>query len=565
MNEVVHHFSIVGFAMVLAFIAGRAAHYFHVPKVSAYILVGILLGPTALNEITFELAEDLGLINQLAFGLILFNIGGEFHKGLLKKITRTHIKYSFAFSLIIFLTVTLICFLFSLTTSFSWAQRLVFSSFLGVVAIDAAPPTVLLVIKELEAKGPLSSSIMVFLAVSVLTSIFGAQVLIYVIQDFGFWNAPSDFGTWYYILMSIWSIVGSLLLGTALGLMLCFWEQREDVESELLFAVLVALLLGQSLAIVLKLEPLFVSLFMGFVIVNTSPQGQLIHSKMKGMGLSIYALFFILAGAHIHIQEQIKTVGLLGLGYVLARIIAMVIGGRIAASLIPESSEVKKFMGISVLSHAGAALAIASKIMHESDPSAKAIVQVILGSIFIFEIIGPLALRWSLVAVGEVKMGALLGGGSTKASLSMVELLQNALDNLGIVRRLELTELKLVKLLVRRHVYAIESTASIKDVISFVDKHHMPIYPVVDEKYSFLGTISLADLKDVIFDPFRSRYSYASKLIGSRISIPESATCQEAIDIFNEALTEVLPVVDETTNKLVGTLSYKDVVMAIKN
>lgn len=552
---------ILGIALVLAFWAGKIAHHFKLPQVTAYILIGVILGPTVFNLITSEMATNFSVVNELAFGLILFNIGGEFHRGLFKKMTRLHIRYSILMAFFIFLIVFLGCMGFSyFFDGLTLTQKIVFSSFLACVAIAPAPPATLLVIKELGAKGPLTHSIMVFLTVGTIFAITGTHALTNLFQDGGIWSG-SDGSMLIHFLLMVWGLVGSLVIGTILGFLLSVWEQKEQDEAELLFAVIVAILLGHSIAYYLKLEPLLISLFMGFALVNSSPVGIMIHKKVKSVGNSIYALFFVIAGAHIHLQTQMKTVGILGLGYILSRTFAYIVSSRIAGRIANEDPTISNRMSWSVLSHGGAALAIAGKIAHEQDASAQAIVTVILSAVFIFEIIGPLLLRNTLIRACEVKLGALLTGGDS--SLSYTELTHNFLTNIGVIKPIEQLNIQKIKLLVNRKVFAIEETAEVKEVVNFVDKHQLAIYPVVNAEQAFVGVISLADLQDVMFDPFRVQIK-AKRLIGSKVFITQEASLEDAIELFNDNGLEYLPVIDEKSDKLIGTLSYKDVVVALK-
>ncbi len=562
-EEAIDNIPILGIALVLAFAAGKSAKFFKIPTVSAYIFIGILLGPSAFNLMTESVSNGLDAIKQVAFGLIMFNIGGEFHRGLFKQVTRMHVRFSLLHAFLVFWLVGLITFGLSFATNLSLIQQIIMASFLGLIAIEAAPPTSTLVMKEMDAKGPLTQSIMVYLAVSTFLVIIGSQVLMFAYQDLGFWQGGKG-NIFLRIGLLIWSVVGSLFIGTLFGLLLSFWEQRENEESEVLFAVICSLLIGNTLAFYLGLEPLLISIFTGFALVNTSPAGQAIHAKVKGVGSSIYAIFFVLAGAHIHIQEQIQTVGILGLGYITARSFAMIFSSKYAAKYTGESSIIGKHMGWSVLCHAGTAIAVVDKISGQTDASAQTVSTVILSSIFVFEIIGPLLLKHNLIQLGEVKMGALLGGISSGSFLSPSDLLQNSLENLGIIKPAASPQMKGINLLIDRNVYAIEESSNLKEVISFVDKRQLPIYPVVDEDYIYKGIISIAELKNVMFDPFQARFTKASKLIGNNACLAENSTIDQAIQAFNDNELDVLPVVAQDSQKLIGMLSYKQVLLAMK-
>lgn len=561
---VANNLPIIGIALCLAFFAGKISHLIKIPQVTGFILVGVFLGPTVLNLLTVEMADSYKSINEIAFGLILFNIGGEFHRGLLEQVTRKHVRFSVVYCFVIWAVTFVICFAFSFLSDLSLVHKFVFSFFLGAVAMEAAPPTTVLVMKELGAKGPLSRTILVYLATSTVLILIVTHIMSSVFEATGIWSG-TDMSLLKQAGLIIWSVVGSLLFGLVMGMLLSFWEQREDVESELLFAVICCILLGNTIAYFLHLEPLLVSLFMGFALVNTSPAGQAIHYKLKGMGLSIYALFFVLAGAHIHLQEQIKTVGVLGFGYMFARIVAMRIGSKYAARWTDEAEIISKHFGNSTLSHAGTALAIAASLMKYGDESAKSIVTVVMSSIFFFEIIGPLLLRKTLLEAKEVTLGGLIGENLSRTFLSAKELLLNSLESLGIMQPPHPPHVKTIGPLLNRKVFAIDCQASLKEVLHFVEKHHLPIYPVVDSNNSYQGIISIHELKEVTFDPYRAEITRASKLIGSRACLTEDTTCAEALVSFNDYGLEDLPVVNPDNQKLLGMVSYKEVILALKD
>jgi len=255
----------------------------------------------------------------------------------------------------------------------------------------------------------------------------------------------------------------------------------------------------------------------------------------------------------------------LGLGYVLARTVGLIFSSRLAAKFTKENKLLGTHLGFAALSHAGAALAIVTKITNEADPSAQAIITVVLSSVFVFEVLGPLILRYTLMHAGEIKIGGMLGPPAARASLSMLELIQNSLENFGVTKKTEIPELESIKLLVDPRVFAINGSASIQEVVQFVDTHHLPIYPVVDDDYNYQGLIQISKIKDVIFDPFHSKFSTAQTLIRSSHHLDEGSKITEAQTAFNLYQTEILPVTKTDSSKLVGTISYKNLIVAMKS
>ncbi len=392
---------ILGIALILCLFAGKFATRIKIPKVTAFILIGILLGPSFLGFLTQEIIHSLSFINEIALGLILFNIGGEFHKKLLKEIGKTQALYSFSLAIFIFIIVTLLCFLLNFLAGTPLEENLIISPFLGIIATETAPPTTLLVMKEYKSKGKLSLAITIFLAIGTGVAIIGSRVLKVIYSMLGLWsssklNIPTE------ILLFLWSIIGAIIFGVFLGFALSFFEKRETKQGEILLAVVCTILFGQSLSYYLKTDPLIISLVIGFTLVNASPAGQKIHLTIKEMGLSLYAIFFVLAGSHIHFQVQLKSVGFIGLAYIIARTGGILLSGSIAGKIFKVDKRIRPYTGLSLLSHAGAALAIVAHLRPLQEQTAQTIVTVITSSIFVFEILGPLTLKHALVKTGEI-------------------------------------------------------------------------------------------------------------------------------------------------------------------
>lgn len=74
--------SIILFA---GFIMTRLTNTLNLPKVSGYILAGILIGPCGLNLIPAEMIENMGFVSDVALAFIAFGVGKFFKKEVLMK------------------------------------------------------------------------------------------------------------------------------------------------------------------------------------------------------------------------------------------------------------------------------------------------------------------------------------------------------------------------------------------------------------------------------------------------------------------------------------------------
>lgn len=564
MQEIDPKIPILGFSLILAFIVGKIAHRIHVPKVTGFILVGLILGPSGYDLITKQLHHELNYLSDLALGLILFNIGGEFHRELLKKIGWKMVRYALVYCSFVSLIVFGVSMAFLQLTELNANEMIFFSCFICVVAITAAPPTTLIVIKEYDSKGNLTDHIIVILAIGTVLAIVGSEIVKIAFEYTGMLTATGN-TIGEGILSLLWSIFGSILIGTLLGLALSYLEQHEKTQSEILLAVVCTILLGITLAHTFHLEPLLISIFLGFSLVNFSHSGADIHNHIKGVGLSIYALFFILAGSHIDIYKM-QAIGLLGFIYIIARTVGIGFSSMIACKLLKEKEIKGQFLGLGLLSHAGAALGIVAKFNTDGKAIVSDTVHAIVSSVFFFEILGPIMLRFSLIKSREVKVGSLIGDASSSATLSLYDMLLNFLTNIGLIHREKSKQTdQNIKTLANHKIYAIDAKANFAEVVKYIDDHHFPIYPVVGPDYKYEGLIDLNELKNIMFDGFLSRFVVARDLIGHRSSVFHDATMKEATEVFNEFKTEALPVIDPESKKLIGILHHKDLILAMRS
>ena len=67
----------LGFALIAAYLLGLVAERVRLPRLSGYLLFGLLCGPFLLNLITATMARDLQVVNDLALALIALVAGLE--------------------------------------------------------------------------------------------------------------------------------------------------------------------------------------------------------------------------------------------------------------------------------------------------------------------------------------------------------------------------------------------------------------------------------------------------------------------------------------------------------
>ena len=118
-----------------------------VPKVTAYLLVGLAVGHHGLNLVSPEAMHHLEPFANMAMALVLFNLGAQFPLSKLSRLRRLSPLLA-GEQLATFIVVTAGVYLFS--------SNVAMAVLLGTLALATAPATTVLVLKEIQSRGPVT-------------------------------------------------------------------------------------------------------------------------------------------------------------------------------------------------------------------------------------------------------------------------------------------------------------------------------------------------------------------------------------------------------------------------
>ena len=174
-----HIISTFGLLLGISLLAGLAAEYVRLPKVTAFLLVGLLLGPSVLDLIPESHVASFDPLLKLAMALVLFGLGAQFP---LRRI-RTVLPRSLVLSAgdligtMIFVTGGL-----AICVSFLPDMNLRLALLLGCLALATAPATTVLVLNELRSEGPVTQNAGILVVLNNLAAIIGFEIVLLTIQ-----------------------------------------------------------------------------------------------------------------------------------------------------------------------------------------------------------------------------------------------------------------------------------------------------------------------------------------------------------------------------------------------
>jgi len=389
----VNELLILSLIIIAAFGVATFVSRIGIPRVSVYIIFGVLFSPELFGRLfEFPFQSLSPLITNLSLGIIAFLIGLEIDRGYLRDNKKALMLASFGESLLAVLTVGFFVFIYAQFTE-SDLISLKFVLALAAVAATTAPASTVAVIEEVRAKGPL------------VTLLFGIVIIDDAIGVLVFEVLTGLNGNGLgltSILTEFYKIFGSLALGGGLGI-LSGRLSRIFRQEELRFPIFVSVVvLCVSAASLLGFSHILACMALGLATQYFSNQDREdLILPIKHIEELVFIVFFVFAGLHFS-PTLFKDSYILILIYVFSRFLGKYMGAFAGAKLGGIKSETAKWVGLGLIPQAGVAIGLALSLSHKPgfEEEAKIIINIVLGSTIIYEILGPILARYSLLKSG---------------------------------------------------------------------------------------------------------------------------------------------------------------------
>lgn len=392
----------LGFTLIVAYLTGKLIAPLKLPKITGYLLSGFLVGPYMLGLLTKPVVINLQLINNIALGLIALTAGGEFRFNTIRSQLNTISQAIIWKTLIViagFLLFTYfyqgqIAFLKDAGTPIVLGVGLI----LGSLAVAKSPATTIAVITETDAKGPFTDFV---LGVTVLKDI--VVVLVFSVSlslakplILGESGLKAD-----YVFFVLKELALSVGLGLIAGFLILLYIKYVDKQRTLF--LLGFILLGIEVAKVVHAEIVLIFMVAGFFVQNFSSLGEKLIESIKESSLPIYVVFFAIAGASLNFPVFLEN-WLLALLLVGLRMLTTFQGTYLGGKLTGAPEVINRYGWMGFIGQAGLSLGL-SVLVTQNIPGTigVSIRTLIISTIAINQIIGPILFRYSLSKAGEIR------------------------------------------------------------------------------------------------------------------------------------------------------------------
>ena len=382
----------VAIMLFCGFLATRVTKLFRLPNVTAYILIGVVLGPCCLDVIPANIIEGTDFISDIALAFIAFSSGEFFKFQLLRNNGMKLIVITLLESLIASLFVFILAFCFL-------HLSLAFSIILSALAAATAPASTMMTIRQTNSRGDYVDTLLSVVALDDIVSLVAFSVAVSVaVASMG--GMMSTRIVLRPILLNIVLIIAGAIMGCVLKALM---TAKRSTDNRLI--VTVALLFGLcGIGAALDVSPLLACMTTGMVYTNLTDDGKLFR-QINYFSPPILLLFFVRSGlqfklnALFDIEKALAGTPLLVIGvlYFFVRIIGKYAGAWLGCFVVRKKHEVRDYLGLALIPQAGVAIGLAALGARIIGGETGGILQtIILSSSILYELVGPACAKLGL-------------------------------------------------------------------------------------------------------------------------------------------------------------------------
>ncbi len=364
----------------------------YVSEVIVFLGIGLLVGPTVLDVIDERTLTALDPVISLALGAIVFGIGERLELSRLRDLRHHLVPVALLENALVFGLVLLGLLAVGVPIATAYL--------LAAIAMSTSPTTLVAVIASRRARGGYTELTLMATAVNNVASalVYGLGLPIVLGRAGGAQVGLAAFAQLILLSAAIGG-VGALVLRR-------FMHHVHTAGERLLFVIVV--LLGVVAASIQLDAPVVVStLVLGAVTANDQRDTSAVFDSLRTLDGPILLVFFVVAGADIHLDE-LATVGVVGVVYVLARVLGKVAGPWIGLQLSSTGRRTGwgPWFGAGLMPFAGMAIGLAAFTTERAalaglDDLGSTVSAVVFGSVVVFELLGPITVGRALDATGE--------------------------------------------------------------------------------------------------------------------------------------------------------------------
>jgi len=391
-----------GILLLTADTFGALAHDLGFPRLVGYLVSGLALGPSAMEIVPPGVLQDLGMMKQLAVGVIALLAGAELRTADLRERYRPILWILACQGIAVLLLLTAGVLLFRGWVPFMeglapWALVSVALLFATALTVNS-PMVTLALLTETRAEGPVART--------TLGVVLVADVVVVLLFTAAFSLAQGHLGgategSLEVLVRLLREVLGSIFAGALVGGLLAVYLRY--VRREMVLFAVVAVFATAATAQALHFELLLSLLVAGFLVENVAPvRAEPLVRALHLMAVPVFVIFFAMAGAELRVQAFLALWPLV-LGAAFLRFLGVYAGARAGAVWGGAEPVVQRLAWTGLVSQAGVALGLATIVADRLPRIGVAMQTLIVGVIAVNETVGSVVFRRGLDQAGEIR------------------------------------------------------------------------------------------------------------------------------------------------------------------
>jgi len=394
----------IGVMITIGLLGGVLSNKIKFPRVTGYIIVGIILSPSVLNLVSRATIEKLDIITHVTLGIVAYLIGASLRMESIRKLGRSIVWITPFQSLGAWLVGTLV--IAFVAPSILAVPGATFTNnyfplalVIGAMAAATAPAAVMAIIREYKARGPFTTTLLAVVAIDDAIAVIAFAIAIGVAQPLV--SGSGGISLYQMLAMPALEIVQSIGLGVAVGFGLIYLVRLVKSRALQLAMVLGVIVLCTGTANFLGISLIMASMTAGFVVANRTMDSEPII-VLESVEEVVFAAFFVFSGMHFD-ASVMRTAGILALLIVATRFVGKYFGTRIGAKISHAPDVIKKYLGLALLPKAGVTLGLALLAESAFPVFGNIIFNGILASVIINELAAPPLAKYAISKAGETE------------------------------------------------------------------------------------------------------------------------------------------------------------------
>ena len=360
------------------------------PRIVGYSLVGLIAGTAGFGVGAATLIGDrapLAIAFDMGIALLLFEAG-----------SRVNLRWLRANPWLLATSITEAALTFAAVTSLLivMGYSAMLATTTAIITVATSPAVVMRVTAEFNAQGQLSERLLLLAALNTVYAVIAQKFLL------GWMHHEYGHDVWAALLHPLYVFGGSALLAYILAAAIAFFEPHIDLRDEhaslLVFGLLLLMI---ALLRTFGLPVLLMPLLAGMWLRLLAPRPLVWPRHFGSVGGVLVLLLFVITGLSLS-WNNLLAGGAVAVAIVLVRAAAKI--GVLALLGRPSGLSMRQglSLGVALCPMSGVAFALTAEIVGRYPDFGATLGAIVFSTIALLELIGPLALKWSLTRSRDI-------------------------------------------------------------------------------------------------------------------------------------------------------------------